>query len=201
MVNEFKTKQHINIALMDSNYYARYGITLLLRSINPESQVKISVGDYKQLDNELSTTHIDLLLMTGAEDKYHAGYGCLKYIKKIKTNYPDVIICMYSAPANSLLWVRGDIDAYISLQHSVYHWRTTLLKIGDGRYHPKTKSAMLKLTPVEWRVLTELKNGLDIRYIAEVEKLSYRRVSALKNSAIRKLGLRNKTDLLVFLTS
>ncbi|EKL0726082.1 fimbrial protein, partial [Enterobacter hormaechei] len=59
----------------------------------------------------------------------------------------------------------------------------------------------LSLTPGERRVLKELRNGLDIRYIAELEKLSYRRVSALKSSAIRKLGLRNKTDLLVFLTS
>ncbi|HDW1381437.1 TPA: fimbrial protein, partial [Enterobacter asburiae] len=53
----------------------------------------------------------------------------------------------------------------------------------------------------EWRVLKELRKGLDMRYIAETEQLSYRRVSALKSSAIRKLGLRNKTDLLVFLTS
>lgn len=71
----------------------------------------------------------------------------------------------------------------------------------DSRYQTKTKPMSLSLTPDEWRVLKELRNGVDMRYIAEIEKISYRRVSALKNSAIKKPGLRNKTDLLVFLTS
>ena len=108
---------------------------------------------------------------------------------------------MYSAPANSWLWIRGDIDAYISLQEPLYHWRACLLKMVDSRYRPKKKPTALSLTPGEWRVLKDLRKGLDMRYIAETEQLSYRRVSALKSSAIRKLGLRNKTDLLVFLTS
>ncbi len=200
MANKPETTQRVNIALMGSDLYARHGITTLLRSVIPESQIKISVGDYQQLDTELSETQIDILLMSGAE-KYHTGYDCLKYIKKIKADHPDVIICMYSAPANSLQWVRGYIDAYISLQDSIYRWRATLLKMGDGRYRPKKRPIALTLTPGEWRVLKEIRNGLDMRYIAEIEKLSYRRVSALKTSAIRKLGLRNKTDLLVFLTS
>ncbi|MFY7344208.1 helix-turn-helix domain-containing protein, partial [Enterobacter cloacae complex sp. IR5434] len=77
----------------------------------------------------------------------------------------------------------------------------SLAKMVDSHYRPQKQPAALSLTPGERRVLKELRNGLDIRYIAELEKLSYRRVSALKSSAIRKLGLRNKTDLLVFLTS
>ncbi|MCM7943789.1 LuxR C-terminal-related transcriptional regulator, partial [Enterobacter asburiae] len=75
------------------------------------------------------------------------------------------------------------------------HWSTSktpsYTKSVSWQHHP----------PGEWRVLKELRKGLDMRYIAETEQLSYRRVSALKSSAIRKLGLRNKTDLLVFLTS
>ncbi|WP_152082739.1 LuxR C-terminal-related transcriptional regulator [Enterobacter oligotrophicus] len=200
MASNSETTQPINIALMGGDHYARHGITTLLRSVNPDSQIKISVGDYQQLDTALSSNRIDILLVSGAE-KYHTGYDCLKYIKNIKANYPEVIICMYSAPANSLLWVRGDIDAYISLQDPIYQWRAKLLKMVDSRHRPKKKPAALSLTPGEWRVLKEIRNGLDIRYIAELEKLSYRRVSALKSSAIRKLGLRNKTDLLVFLTS
>lgn len=200
MANKPDTTSHVNIALMGSDHYARHGITTLLRSIDSELQIKISVGNYHQLNTELLATPVDILLMSGAE-KYHTGYDCLKYIKRIKASYPDVIICMYASPANSLHWVRGDIDAYISLQDSLYRWRATLLKMGKSRYRPQKKPTTLTLTPGEWRVLKELRNGLDIRYIAEREKLSYRRVSALKNSAIRKLGLRNKTDLLVFLTS
>ncbi|MGU3521617.1 hypothetical protein ACLBW2_00725 [Enterobacteriaceae bacterium C23F] len=39
-----------------------------------------------------------------------------------------------------------------------------------------------------------------LQYIAVKTENSYRKVSALKIPAIRKLGLRNKTELLVFLT-
>lgn len=200
MANSTETRQQLNIALMGGDQYAHHGITMLLKSITPEPQIKVSVRDYQQLDRELSTNHIDILLMSGT-DKYQTGYDCLKYIKQIKAKYPDVIVGLYSTPANSLQWVRGDIDAYISLQDPISHWRTKLAKMAARHYQPNKKPVALSLTPGEWRVLKEIRKGQDIRYIAEQEKLSYRRVSALKSSAIRKLGLRNKTDLLVFLTS
>ncbi|HBI6862993.1 TPA: helix-turn-helix transcriptional regulator [Enterobacter cloacae] len=200
MTNTTQTTQHITIALMGGDRYARNGITTLLRSINNDLQINIIEGGYEQLDNVLSLTRLDILFISGAE-KYHTGYGSLKYLKKIKAMHPDVIICLYSTSAHSLLWVRENIDAYISLQNTVYQWRSKLAKMVDKHYRPQKQPAALSLTPGERRVLKELRNGLDIRYIAELEKLSYRRVSALKSSAIRKLGLRNKTDLLVFLTS
>lgn len=200
MANEPYIKRPIHIALMGGDHYARQGITALLMKVNPKVQVKISTEDYQQLNTTLATTRIDILFMSGA-DKYHTGYDYLHYLKRIKAEHPETVICLYSAPANSMLWVRGDIDAYMSLQDPLYHWRTNLMRLVDNRYRPKQRSTALSLTPGEWRVLKELRKGLDMRYIAEMEKLSYRRVSALKSSAIKKLGLRNKTDLLVFLTS
>ena len=200
MANKLELKSNYNIALIGGDRFARCGIVTLLQGITPDIRIETSDSDYSLLDNLLTTTSIDILFVSGAE-KYHAGFDCLSYIKKIKANYPEVFVCMYSTPANSLLWVHGEIEAYISLQDPIYHWRANLLKMVDSRYRPKTKPVALSLTPGEWRVLKKIRNGLDIRYIAELEKLSYRRVSALKNSAIRKLGLRNKTDLLVFLTS
>ncbi|MFT1017519.1 helix-turn-helix domain-containing protein, partial [Enterobacter hormaechei] len=113
----------------------------------------------------------------------------------------DLILQLSKSSIYSTKPVREDIDAYISLQNTVYQWRVKLAKMVDSHYRPQKQPAALSLTPGERRVLKELRNGLDIRYIAELEKLSYRRVSAIKSSAIRKLGLRNKTDLLVFLTS
>lgn len=200
MANTLNYRRHLNIALIGGDHFSRQGIASLLKSIDPQMQINASVSEYTEIETILATRKVDVLLLSGAE-KYLAGFDSLKYINKIRANYPRVFICMYSAPANSLLWVQGDIDAYISLQEPIYHWRTSLLKMVDSRYQPKTKPTALSLTPGEWRVLKELRNGLDMRYIAEIEKLSYRRVSALKSSAIRKLGLRNKTDLLVFLTS
>ncbi|EMB2680742.1 response regulator transcription factor [Enterobacter hormaechei] len=200
MTNNNQITQHITVALMGGDHYARNGIKTLLRSIRDDLHIIIIEGGYQELDKALSSIRIDILFISGAE-KYHTGYGSLKYLKKIKATHPEVIICLYSTYAHSLLWAREDIDAYISLQNTVYQWRIKLAKMVDSHYRPQKQPAALSLTPGERRVLKKLRNGLDIRYTAELEKLSYRRVSALKSSAIRKLGLRNKTDLLVFLTS
>lgn len=200
MASKLELQHHLNIALIGGDRFARCGITALLQGMYSGIQITTSTNDYQHLDDLLAMTKIDVIFISGIA-KHHTGMDCLAYIKTIKASYPEVLIYMYSAAVNSLLWVHGDIDAYISLQDPLYRWRTCLLKVAESRYQPKKKSMALSLTPGEWRVLKKLRNGLDIRYIAEIEKLSYRRVSALKSSAIRKLGLRNKTDLLVFLTS
>ncbi|EMN1410932.1 response regulator transcription factor [Enterobacter cloacae] len=200
MANKLNNTRHLNIALLGGDHFARQGIAALLKNITPSMQITASFDNYAEIETILAATPVDVIFLSGTE-KYHAGYDCLKYIRKMKALYPGVLICMYSAPANSWLWIRGEIDAYISLQDPLYHWRASVLKLVDSRYRPLKKPTALSLTPGEWRVLKELRKGLDMRYIAETEQLSYRRVSALKSSAIRKLGLRNKTDLLVFLTS
>ncbi|NIY47846.1 helix-turn-helix domain-containing protein [Cedecea colo] len=199
MANGLAIKTYLDIALTGTNHYARQGIASLLALIDPTINIKISVSDCQRLDTA-SGEKIDILFLSATE-RYTTSLDCLELITKIKNNHPELVICMYSTHANSLLWVRGDIDAYVSLQEPIYYWRASLLKMVDSRYRPKKKPLALSLTPSEWRVLKELKKGLNIKYIAEIEHLSYRRVSALKNSATRKLGLRNKTDLLVFLTS
>jgi two-component system response regulator FimZ (fimbrial Z protein) len=200
MANKHNNARHLNIALFGGDHFTRQGIAALLKNISPDMQINASSNDYAELEKMLTVTPADVVFLSGT-DKYHAGYDCLKYIRKMKVLYPGVLICMYSVPANSWLWIRGEIDAYLSLQDPLYHWRASVLKMVDSRYRPLKKPTALSLTPGEWRVLKELRKGLDMRYIAETEQLSYRRVSALKSSAIRKLGLRNKTDLLVFLTS
>lgn len=200
MANKLNNTRHLNIALLGGDHFARQGIAALLKNIVPTMQITASIDNYEEIETILAAAPVDVIFLSGME-KYHAGYDCLKYIRKMKALYPDVLICMYSAPANSWLWIRGEIDAYLSLQDPLYHWRASVLKMVDSRYRPLKKPTALSLTPGEWRVLKELRKGLDMRYIAETEQLSYRRVSALKSSAIRKLGLRNKTDLLVFLTS
>lgn len=200
MVHSFDPKTCFNIALVGGNNFSRGGIKAVLKSINRATRIYDFENDYQKFDLFLNHEKFNIVFISGT-DKYHAGFDNLSYIKTVKRNYPEMQVCMYSTSANSLLWIHGDIDAYISLQDPVYLWRASLLKMIDCRYQSKRKPVALSLTPGEWRVLKEIRNGLDLSYIAEIEKLSYRRVSALKSSAIRKLGLRNKTDLLVFLTS
>lgn len=189
-----------DIALMGDDHYARQGIASLLQIMGSKLRIKASVRDYQVLDMVLEKTRIDLVFLSEPE-KCNAGFDTLKFINKIKLSHPHMVICMYSVHTSSLLWVRGDVDAFISLKEPMYNWHANIMKLVDSRYRPRSKPAALSLTPIEWKVLKELRNGQDLRRIAATEKLSYRRVSALKSSATRKLGLRNKTDLLIFLTS
>ncbi|CAM3698552.1 helix-turn-helix transcriptional regulator [Rahnella victoriana] len=200
MESIFEPGEFTDIALMGEDHYARQGIASLLHIMGSTIRVKASVRDYHVLDMVLEKTRIDVVFISEPE-KSHAGFDCLTFISKIKASHPKMIICLYSVHTSSLLWVRGEVDAFVSLKEPLYNWHANLMKLVDKRYRPKSKPAALSLTPIEWKVLKELKDGRDLRHIAEMEKLSYRRVSALKGSAIRKLGLRNKTDLLVFLTS
>ena len=196
----FEPGEFTDIALVGEDHYARQGIVSLLQIMGSRIRIKASVRDYQVLDMVFEKTAIDVVFISEPE-KSNAGFDCLKFISNIKNAHPKMVICLYSVHTSSLLWVRGEVDAFVSLKEPLYNWHANIMKLVDKRYRPKTKPAALSLTTIEWKVLKELKNGFDLRHIAEMEKLSYRRVSALKGSAIRKLGLRNKTDLLVFLTS
>lgn len=146
MTNNSQITQHITVALMGGDHYARNGIKTLLSSIRDDLHIIIIEGGYQELDKALSSIRIDILFISGAE-KYHTGYDSLKYLKKIKVTQPEVIICLYSTSAHSLLWVREDIDAYISLQNTVYQWRIKLAKMVDSHYRPQKQPAALSLTP------------------------------------------------------
>lgn len=192
-------KRDINVAILGSDHYARMGISALLKNTAANISVKASVCEYHVLEMVFESTRIDLVFLA-EPDKRNNSFDYLKQIKKIRSWHPEIIICMYAVHSNSMLWIRGDIDSYISLQEPLYIWRANILKLIDARYRPAAVPPALTLTHSEWTVLKELKKGQNLRHIAEMEKISYRRVSALKSSAIRKLGLRNKTELLVFLT-
>jgi two-component system response regulator FimZ (fimbrial Z protein) len=199
MKNTLESGTGADIALVGPDCYARQGIASLMLRVGISVQIRASTCECHLFDSTLEKIPVDVIFISGPE-KGSRGHDCLNMIRNIRTAYPQATICMYSSKANSLLSVQGNVDAYISLKEPLYRWQTALLKLVDKRYRNKMKSGVLSLTSTEWKVLKELKKGLDLRHIAEVEKLSYRRVSAIKASAIKKLGLRNKTDLLVFLT-
>ena len=141
MTNNSQITQHITVALMGGDHYARNGIKTLLSSIRDDLHIIIIEGGYQELDKALSSIRVDILFISGAE-KYHTGYDSLKYLK-IKTTHPEVMICLYSTSAHSLLWVREDIDAYISLQNTVYQWRIKLAKWSIAIIGPKAASGVI----------------------------------------------------------
>lgn len=202
MITAFSPGLNKTVAIMGADNFARSGISNLIQEISPSIHIKASVREQKVLDLFLSQTAVDILFLseykTGPQ-----GYDCISYVQKLKDNYPGMTICIYSACRSLYFWAEGAVADYLSMDEPIYGLRYRLKRILESRHGSLSRLPIqrLSLTNAEWTVLKGLKNGFSMSHIAHNEEIPYRRVSALKTSAIRKLGLRNKTDLLVFLTS
>lgn len=190
------------VAIIGADNYARSGLSSLIKDISPGIHISASVRDQKQLDLFLSQTQVDILFLSEYKSGTH-GYDCISYIQRLKFEYPKMRICIYSDCRNLYTWSGGAADEYLSTNEPVYFLTFQLKKIMELRRSSLKHLHIrpLSLTNAEWSILKGLKEGFSMRRIAENEEITYRRVSALKTSAIGKLGLRNKTDLLVFLTN
>lgn len=199
-----RPEEQVNIALLDANHYVRYAIQSLMQELGTQRGMRVSVSNYHFLDEALQqkaleSKAIDLLFFAGPESG--VTYDCLEYVKETREKYPETLICMCAKQPNSLFFASNQIDAWFSLNEPLSVWRESIIKmIGTRDYKHKKRKPSLSLTENEWQVLREIRAGCSLKSIANNHKMSYRQVSALKNSATRKLGLRNKAELLVFLT-
>jgi len=191
--------KQVNIAFLGANHYMWYSLHSLLQELSAQRGIRLSINSYTSLDEVLEQKAIDLFFFTGPESG--ASYECLNYANELRDKYPETIICMCSNKANSLFFARSNIDAWLSLTEPMSVWRESIYKIIGLREGSFVKrKPYLLLTKNEWKVLHEIRAGHSLQRIAEKNQISYRQASALKNTATRKLGLRNKTELLVFLT-
>lgn len=189
-----------DIAIMGPDSFTRQGISALLLQPGLQVRIKASVRDYDVLQMVFDKWHINVLFIAETVTG-QPGFNCLKFVNKIKYEHPDMLICMYSAEITPYLWLRGNVDAWFSLKDPLAVWRANILKLMKSqRRHTRDVPDSFVLTQNEWKVLKEIKSGNSLTNIAQKQKISYRQASALKSSAIRKLGLKNKTDLLVFLS-
>ncbi|MFD1801672.1 LuxR C-terminal-related transcriptional regulator [Mixta tenebrionis] len=193
-------RERKDIAILDPNNFTRQGIAALLLELDENITIKASVRSYDVLHMVLDKWHINLLFIS-ENIAGQPGFSCLACLKKIKKDYPDLMICLYSEEYIPSHWLRNNIDAFFSLKDAMPVWQAKAASIlKDFRRPNKYAAPRLHLTQAEWQILYGLKSGHSLTAIAQKEKLSYHRVSALKVSATRKLGLKNKADLLVFLS-
>ncbi|MGU3413103.1 LuxR C-terminal-related transcriptional regulator [Enterobacteriaceae bacterium C23F] len=198
----FSPRRNTTVAIIGADNYARSGISSLIQDICPDIHIRASVREPKVLDLFLAQTPVDILFLSEYKAGTH-GYDCISYIQNLKHEYPEMNICIYSDCNNLYVWAGGAADEYLSTNDPVYSLTYQLKRILTFRRGTLNRLPVrpLPLSHTEWSILKGLKDGLSMHHIAANEEITYRRVSALKTSAIRKLGLRNKTDLLVFLTS
>ena len=89
MANKLNNTRHLNIALLGGDHFARQGIAALLKNIVPAMQITASIDNYMEIETILAAAPVDVIFLSGME-KYHAGYDCLKYIRKMKALYPQL---------------------------------------------------------------------------------------------------------------
>lgn len=202
MITAFSPGHNKTVAIMGADNFARGGLSNLIQEISPRIHIRASVREQKVLDLFLSQTAVDILFISDNKSGIQ-GYDCISYLQQLKETYPGMTICIYSACSSLYFWACGAVDDYLSTDEPIYSLRYRLKRILENRRGTLNRFPVqrMSLTHAEWKVLKGIKSGFSMHHIAHKEEIPYRRVSALKTSAIRKLGLRNKTDLLVFLTS
>lgn len=195
-----KYRDSQKVALLSRNYFARIGIESLMKKTLERVIIAASVSTYAELDRVLQRQKIEMVILIECNQDM-AGVDWFRKITALKKNHPHLLLGICSAQATSLPLIKGYIDRYLCLDQSIVNWKIHINQLlqSDNRV-PQASKQYLDLSEIEWLILKEIKAGKKMQHIAEKNKLSYRKVSALKNAAIRKLGLRNKTDLLVFLT-
>jgi two-component system response regulator FimZ (fimbrial Z protein) len=195
-------KEHIdshNIVIFSRNYYALNAVRILVSQTLKNVTVIACVSDTSELDDILSGNEVHIVILVECNQDMADSYW-FRYASVLKKTYPHLFLCLCSSQSTSLPLLRRYIDSYFFLNDSISKWQSHIRRfLEKENARPKNVSNRLNLSEIEWAILKGIKGGDKLQHIAENNNLSYRRVSALKNVAIRKLGLRNKTELLVFL--
>ncbi|MGR7498088.1 LuxR C-terminal-related transcriptional regulator [Klebsiella aerogenes] len=189
----------VEIDIIDSDVTVVSGIREVLLTVDVALKIK-HYSSFDVYNNSLNNNERDLFKIIIASG-VSPGFRYLKTIRDIRMINENSYICVYSKNKTPLRCVYSDIDFYISLEKSVKVWERRLKNIINQDKNRRKKNVKSVLTHMEWFVLNEISMGKSMYKIAYNSNITYRRVSQLKNSAIRKLGLRNKTDLLIFLNS
>lgn len=189
-----------NVALLSGNHFALTGMKALMSQTGQHINVAISARTFPELKTQLSDNHIDIIVLIECNQDM-AGIDWLKHVSEIRKQYPRLLIWMCTAQTASLSLFNDYVDAWFSLRETLIKWQHHLYRLRNVVLRePKKLSRDINLTALEWTILKDVKRGITIQHIAQRNNISYRKVSLLKNIAMRKLGLRNKTALLVFLT-
>jgi DNA-binding NarL/FixJ family response regulator len=193
------------VAIIGEDSYARAGIVTLIREINPRVAVKASLNNYRALEILLGQYPVDIIILVSGYE-CDIGLSCLRVMHQIAYDYPSIQLLVYSRRATSFL-LRAQSTGWLQCIGEPFpDWRKHLkvFLMPDGATKKEVVSARkgnFILNRDEWLVINDLFAGESLSSIARRREINYRRVSALKMSVVRKLGLRTKNDLLVFLAN
>lgn len=199
----------IDILIADNHPIVRLGITQILNTV-PDFEVTDSVGTTTELFKALkrTTPHVVILEMDIPE------INGIATLRKIKRNYPDVKVLMYSGQSEDVYAVstiRAGAFGYLSKTSDVNYIITAVKKISEGNMFitnelaqrlafdegtQKPRRFFRKLSTREVEVLKLLAKGKRNKEVAGSLNLNEKTVSTYKARLMRKLNVDNLVDLL-----
>ncbi|MTD41138.1 hypothetical protein GIX45_21450 [Erwinia sp. CPCC 100877] len=194
------------VAILGEDAYARIGVATLIREIDPKVAVKASLSNYRALEIFLNQYSVDIIILVSSYEN-EIGLKCLKVMHQIERDYPSIQLLVYSRQATSFLLRAQSTGGLQYVGESISDWRKrlhSLLMTNNNATQKEVKKSgrdSFILNHEEWLVINDIYDGKSLASIAHCRGIHYRKVSALKMSAVRKLGLRTKNDLLVFLAN
>ena len=214
--------QTVRIALLDDHAVVRYGLAGRLAE-EPDFQVVGMFATSKELMAALRTTPADLLLIDyslGAND-----IDGINLIRALKVRFPDSKILVSSShynPATVALAMKAGARGFVGKSQELSELIQAVRTVALGRVHlshamaaelssmvfvdnidkaaigeavPDSLAEHSELSPREREVLRCCLDGMSVTEIAEKFARSVKTISGQKQSAFRKLGVRNDSEL------
>ncbi|MFJ3047126.1 response regulator [Herbaspirillum chlorophenolicum] len=212
----------VRIALLDDHAVVRYGLAGRL-SEEPDFQIVGTFATSKEMMVALRTAPADLLVIDyslGAND-----IDGLNLIRALRVRFPDSKILVSSShynPATVALAMKAGARGFVGKSQELSELIQAIRTVSVGRVHLNNNmaaelSSMLstepgesaregevvsdslsensELSPREREVLRCCLDGMTVTQIAEKFARSVKTISGQKQSAFRKLGVRNDSEL------
>lgn len=195
-----------NIAVISQNHFILEALKDLTTVAYPDvNSIIIDTARNANELNKIILAHpIDILMFAECSCDI-VGISWYDRILELQKEHPNMKIILCSSVRLSKTYrFSALIDAFLFLDEPLSNLRKDISRIlkrmislsGGGVNANKKKSG---LSGLEWKILKEVKTGACMQQISNRVNIPYRKISALKNNAMRKLGLRNHTELLIFL--
>lgn len=191
----------VRIALLDDHAVVRYGLAARLAE-EPDFQVVGMFATSKDMMAALRLAPADLLLVDFALGRNDI--DGLNLIRALKVRFPQSRVLVSSShdnPATVALAMKAGACGFIGKSRELSELIQAIRQVARGHANavdapPAVSLAQsAQLSPREQEVLRCCLDGMSVTQIAEKFSRSVKTISGQKQAALRKLGVRNDSEL------
>jgi len=199
----------INILIVDDHLIVREGIKRIINDVPDMNIIAEASSGQEALDLVLKNKY-DLILLDISMPRQN-GLQTLKLIKKHNKNIKVLMLSMHSEEQYAMRSIKAGASGYMTKDTASNQLVTAIRKINAGRkfiskevaellttdiYHKEEKSPHESLSDREFEILKFISIGKTIKIIAKDLSISPKTVSTFRSRILKKLDLRNNSDII-----